>query len=120
MVKRHPVASFFVLAYVITWLAWLPAMLGYQGDLFQVLWTIAQFGPALAGFVVCWYSGVSVRSWALGIIRWRVSPWWYVFAVGVPVPVYGVQDAVFGLLGNPVNLSLGPDQCSPSSLRWCS
>jgi hypothetical protein len=51
-VKRHPVASFFALAYTITWLAWLPAMLGYKGDLGQVLSIIAQFGPAVAALFV--------------------------------------------------------------------
>jgi hypothetical protein len=51
-VKRHPVASFFVLAYAITWLAWLPAMMGYRGDLGEVRSMIAQFGPALAALVL--------------------------------------------------------------------
>jgi hypothetical protein len=41
-VKRHPVASFFVLAYAISWLASIPAALGYG---FMFLFT--QFGPAL-------------------------------------------------------------------------
>jgi hypothetical protein len=31
--KRHPLASFFVLSYAITWLAWLPDILGYRGYL---------------------------------------------------------------------------------------
>jgi len=31
--KRHPLASFLVLAYAITWLAWLPDILGYRGYL---------------------------------------------------------------------------------------
>jgi hypothetical protein len=28
-IERHPVASFFVLTYATSWLAWLPAVLGY-------------------------------------------------------------------------------------------
>ena len=55
--ERHPVASFFVLAYAITWLAWLPDILDYQDDLGQVLAMIAQFGPAQAALVLAWYSG---------------------------------------------------------------
>jgi hypothetical protein len=36
----------------VSWLAWLPEMLGYRGDLKQSLSTIAQFGPALAALVL--------------------------------------------------------------------
>jgi hypothetical protein len=50
-VKRHQVASFFVLAYAISWLASIPVALGYG---FMFLFT--QFGPALAALVVTWYS----------------------------------------------------------------
>ena len=107
-VRRHRVASFFVLAYALTWLAWLPAVLGYGGNLNQVLSLIAQFGPALAALVVTWYSGASVRGWARSIARWRVAPWWYAVAVGLPILLIGVEGAIFGLLGRPIDPSLVP------------
>ena len=106
--KRHRVASFFLLAYALTWLAWLPTVVGYGGDLNQVLSLIAQFGPAVAALVVTWYSGASVRGWARSIVRWRVAPWWYVVAVGLPIVLIAVEGAIFGLLGNPINPSLVP------------
>lgn len=104
-VKRHRVASFFVLAYAITWL---PAVLGYEGDLNQVLALIAQFGPAVAALVVTSYSGASVRGWARSIIRWRVASRWYAVVVGLPILLIVVEGAIFGLLGNPIDLSLVP------------
>jgi membrane protease YdiL (CAAX protease family) len=107
-VKRHPVASFFVLAYAISWLAWLPAMLGYQGGLGQVIMMIAQFGPALAALVFTWYMGASIRGWASSIVRWRVNIRWYVVAVGLPVVLICVQGAVFGLLGYPLDIASVP------------
>ena len=108
-VQRHRVASFFLLAYAVTWLAWLPAVLGYEGDLNQVLSLIAQFGPAVAALVVTWYSGTSVGGWAHSIFRWRVAPWWYVVAIGLPIVLIGVEGAIFGLLGQPIDPSLVSD-----------
>jgi hypothetical protein len=94
-VTLHPVASFFVLAYAISWLASIPAALGYG---FMFLFT--QFGPALAALVVTWYSNASVREWARKIVRWRVAPRWYIIAIGLPLLLVGVQSAVFGLAGD--------------------
>lgn len=107
-IRRHPVASFFVLAYSITWLAWLPDILGYRGDIGQVLMMIAQFGPAIAALFLVWYSGTSFRSWARSIVRWRVKPWWYIVAIGLPVALIFVQGALFGLLGYPLDISSIP------------
>ena len=137
--QRHRVASFFMLAYALTWLAWLPTVLGYGGDLNQVLSLIAQFGPAVAALVVTWYLGASVRGWARSIVRWRVAPRWYVVALGLPILLIGVEGAIFGLLGNLIDPSLVPGSLAaylptlawlplPSSLassghcdtcRWC-
>ena len=107
-VKRHPVASFFVLAYAISWFAWLPDILGFRGDLGQVFSMIAQFGPAVAAFVLLWYTSASIRSWLRSIVRWRVGPWWYVVAMGLPVVLIAVQSAIFGLLGYPLDMASIP------------
>lgn len=105
-IKRHPVASFFVLAYAITWLAWLPAAAGYRGGFNQALSMVAQFGPVLAALALTWYSGSSVREWARKIVRWRVAPSWYAVAIGLPLLLIVAESAVFGLLGNPLDFSL--------------
>ena len=106
--KRHPVASYFVLAYAITWLAWLPDILGYRGDLGQILMMVAQFGPAVAALILVAYTGASVRDWLRGLVRWRVGPWWYVVALGLPVALIAVQGAIFGLLGYPLDVASIP------------
>ena len=85
--SRHPVASFFALAYAISWLGWLPTVLGYRGDLDQNLSMIAQFGPAVAALVLAWCSGASVRAWARQIVRWRASLRWLTAFPGEPVAV---------------------------------
>jgi membrane protease YdiL (CAAX protease family) len=107
-VERHPVASFFVVAYTITWLAWLPNVLGYRGGLGQILMMIAQFGPALAALLLVWYTRSSIRDWLRGIVRWRVGPSWYVVALGLPVVLIGVQGTIFGLLGYPLDMASMP------------
>jgi membrane protease YdiL (CAAX protease family) len=105
---RHPVASFFVLAYAITWLAWLPGILGYRGDLGQVFSMIAQFGPAVAALILIWYTSASMGGWLRGIVRWRVGPRWYAVAIGLPVALIAVQAALFGLLGYPLDMASIP------------
>ncbi len=104
-VKRHPVASFFVLAYAITWLAWLPDILGCRGNLGQMFLMIAQFGPAVAALILTWYTSASIRSWFRSIVRWRVGLWWYAVAIGLPVVLIAVQGALFGLLGYPLDIA---------------
>lgn len=106
-VKVHPVASFFVLTYAISWLAWLPIILGYDG-LNTALSMTAQFSPAVAALLVVLLSGASVRGWVRGIVRWRVSPLWYAVALGLPALLIAVQGTAFGLLGYPINISAVP------------
>src|SRR3712207_1434034 len=84
-VSRHPVVSFVMLAYALSWLAWLLPALGYGGVLGQAGYLAGGFGPAVAAAVVLWYSGGSVRAWARSIVRWRVEPRWYLVALGLPI-----------------------------------
>ena len=105
VVDGRPVASFFVLAYALSWAVWIPTSLGSGG--LATAGTIAgSFGPAVAGAVVTWLDGGSVRTWAGRIVRFRVAPRWYLAAFGLPLVVVGLACAGLVLLGNDVDLSL--------------
>ena len=105
---RHPVASYFVLTYAISWGLWLPIVLGYQGPLRSAFFVAGIFGPALAGAAVTALSGRSVLAWLRGIIRFRVGARWYVVALAFPAVLIGIVSGIYALLGNAVDPSLLP------------
>jgi membrane protease YdiL (CAAX protease family) len=82
LISRHPLYSFFAIAFALTWLLFLPWMAG-GGE--GIPWFT--FGPALAGFTVSalteGWSGVKRILAAIG--RWRVAPVWYLVAIGLPL-----------------------------------
>src|SRR3712207_5376026 len=103
---RHSVATFFALAYAISWPAWLLVASGYGGGGASMM--VAQFGPALAGLATVLLTGSSMRGFIRSLVRWRVASWWYAVAVGLPAVLIGVQGVAFGLVGNPLDLSSVP------------
>jgi membrane protease YdiL (CAAX protease family) len=78
VVKRHPLITFFVLAYAISW-----GFLPIEAVRFMPA------GPLIAALIVA----LLTRGWAglreLGsrMIRWRVRWYWYVVAIGLPLAV---------------------------------
>ena len=99
-VRRHPVATFFLLAYVLTWCL--------------VPWgTFFAPGALLAALVVVSVTEGRTGLRALGsrLVRWRVGWIWYVVAVAVPLGVHAVTIAA--------NLALGASAPSSAPLtRW--
>jgi membrane protease YdiL (CAAX protease family) len=100
-VRRHPLLSFFVLANVMSWLAWLPYILSLNGlgvwdyrfpevlGTSQLLGVLpgAYLGPiASAFFVTAVADGrAGLRRWAGRMWRWRVRWHWYAITLlGVP------------------------------------
>ena len=104
----RPVASFFVLAYAISWLAWSLPILSADDALGTVGFVVGGFGPAVAAAVVTRLAGDSLRAWARPIVRWRVSARWYLTAFAVPVVVVAAASVGLVLLGAPVEFSVLP------------
>ena len=108
-VASHPVVSFFLLAYGISWLGFLPSVLGFAEAFGGLNLLVAQFGPAIAGALVLWYTGGSLREWARGILRWRVPLRWWIATLAIPVVVFGATSLGFAALGYEPELSRLPD-----------
>jgi membrane protease YdiL (CAAX protease family) len=111
-VQRHPVAAFFVLAYALSWLAFIPAALAGGG---QALLVVGAFGPAVAAYLVIRTTGGSVRTWARQLLHWRVQPRYYVFALALPALLFATANGALALLGEDVELSLVAER-APSYL----
>ncbi|KAB1198285.1 MULTISPECIES: CPBP family intramembrane glutamic endopeptidase [Haloferax] len=107
-ITSHPVVSFFVFAYVITWTINAPVLLFDIGPSWTAwgLFTLGALGPFLAATIVLWAGGQSVREWFKPRLRWRVPLRWYVAVVGIPVVFLALGTAMYGLLGYPVDLGV--------------
>ena len=83
LIRRHPLVSFFVLAYGIAWLGAIPFALGA----FPV--PFFPFGPLVAALIVGAASGgrAGTRELLRSMLQWRVAPRWYAFALLVPLAV---------------------------------
>jgi uncharacterized protein len=94
-VSRHRLATFFILAYALSWWAWIPYALGAFPN------PVASFGPFLAALVVL--ALTEGKTGLLGLfrrmIRWRVAPGWYAVALLLPAVLAASATALNVLLG---------------------
>ena len=95
MLRRHPLITFFVLAYALSW--W-PSIL-YALDLSPQ--PIVGFGPFLAALVVLaiTHGKTDIMGLLRRMVRWRVAPVWYAVALLVPVAITVVAAMLNVLLG---------------------
>ncbi len=94
---RSPLLSFWVLAYGISWGAFLFALIpGLRNELQSAAEYVTKFGPALAGLLVVLSLGGAVRrEWFARLVRWRVHPGWYLVALGGPAVLWLAAISVF-------------------------
>ena len=108
LVKRHPLVTFFILAYALSWWAWPLYALGLFPN------PVASFGPFLAAIVV-----LALTEGKVGIVRlfrrmvrWRVAPGWYAVALLLPAVLTAVATMLNVMLGaqtpSPAQLGAGP------------
>lgn len=109
-VRRHPLLSYVLLTYALSWAYWAPLVLsGYTVRLGS---SVSQFpallGPMIAAFVLSALTqGRSgVRALTSRMLRWRVPARWWLFAVGTPLLLLAVAFAA---------LALGPGVSGPGA-----
>jgi uncharacterized protein len=99
LVKRHPLITFFVLMFVLSWWPWPLYAMG-------VPWAISPLlpGPLLAALIVIplTQGWAGLRELGSRMIRWRVGWRWYAVALGIPLAVAAVAVALIVALGAPV------------------
>ncbi len=93
LVSRHPVVAFFLAAYAVTWIVWVPRALVDQGLLDWtwpgVVGRAWSYGPALAAVLVAGLArgGAGPAELWAGLRRWRVGWRWYALVLAVPFVV---------------------------------
>ena len=94
-VRRHPLITFFVLAYALSWWPWILYALDLSPQ------PIAGFGPFLAAIVVLAItrSKTGVVALLRRMVRWRVAPVWYAVALLLPVAITVISAMLNVLLG---------------------
>jgi len=94
-VRRHPLITFFVLAYALSWWPWILYALDLSPQ------PIAGFGPFLAAIVVLAItrSKTGVVALLRRMVRWRVAPVWYAVALLLPVAITVIAAMLNVLLG---------------------
>src|SRR5215208_7210425 len=121
LLARHPLVSFFVMAYAFTWIVWSPWVLGQDGaGLLPIKISQATSGylnaaailagPTLAAFIMTATTEgrEGVRRLLGRFVLWRVGLRWYLFALlGVPLimligtMIYSGDLPNLGALGGP-------------------
>ncbi|MGC5223874.1 CPBP family intramembrane glutamic endopeptidase [Micromonospora sp. DT81.3] len=98
-VSRHPLVSFFLLSYAVSWTLWGIATVGGG----RVAFLLGGFGPLAAALCVTRLTGASVRGWLRTLLVWRVSFGYYLIALLLPVAIYAVINLVLLALGYSLN-----------------
>jgi membrane protease YdiL (CAAX protease family) len=95
LVKRHRLTTFFILAYALSWWAWILYALGVFPN------PVASFGPFLAAIVVLAVTEGKVGLLGLfrRMVRWRVALGWYAVALLLPAVLAASATALNVLLG---------------------
>jgi membrane protease YdiL (CAAX protease family) len=111
LVKRHPIITFFVLTYVLTWAIESPlvfltdSVTDTQG---LVLVILASNVPSVVAIVLTAsvFGRGPLRKLLARLLIWRINPLWYLVVFLGPVVLTGGVVALNALLGGPA-LSLG-------------
>lgn len=111
--QERPLVSFFVLAISLSWVCWLLSFLTGSG----VFFFLGGLGPAAAAAIVAREQG-TLQDWWARVVRWRVSPWFYLFAFGAPVVLYMLPNLLAVATGDALDWSLTVERLPAYAGTW--
>jgi hypothetical protein len=91
VIRRHPVVTFFLLAYALTWAA-IPWQSFFAPGVLVAALIVVSLTEGVAG----------LRAMGSRLIRWRVSWIWYALALAVPLSIKFASIALNTALGAPL------------------
>ncbi len=97
---KHPLVSFFVLAYAITWIFWVPMVFlkDLSHDLVWLALLIGSFGPMFSGIILSIMTKTSKQFWKSNL-KFNNSLTDYIAALGIPLAILFIVLALKKLFG---------------------
>lgn len=119
---KYPLVLYFVLAYLLSWIFWIPRVLivnypNYFNGIIIIsflsnLFFLGVFGPLLAALIVIGLERGKSGLQELGrrCVKWRINIRWYVVVFILPICIFIVVDMIYLLAGGDLGsiLSLNP------------
>lgn len=103
-VMEHPLVVYFVTAFGISWIVWMPLVASAHGLLaggnaFSYFHLLGSLGPLLAALIVTGIAGGTAGLRGLGarMVRWRVGLIRWTMALCGPTALYGLSAALLRL-----------------------
>ena len=95
VIRRHPLATYFVLAFALAWWTWPFVLLNPDSS------PMLPWSPIFAAIIVlaATEGRAGVASLLRATFRWRVAPVWYLVALGVPLALWAIAALVTSVLG---------------------
>lgn len=105
MIRKFPLIAFYILAFLISWLGWVPQTLYARGLLpvnIPLLGFLGGAGPTLAAIIVTWalYGSDGPRQLFAGLGKWRASWTWYALVFVFWFVVAGLALLLMSLRGH--------------------
>jgi uncharacterized protein len=105
LIRRHPLVTFFLLAFAITWVVWVPRAAVSQGlwasDWPSVVGQAWTWAPAIAALLAAALTGGrdALRELGARLVRWRVGWQWYLVVILGPALFSLVVAGIYVVLG---------------------
>src|SRR5215204_4349818 len=98
LMRRHPLVTFFLLVFILTWVVWVPRASGAPLGVVGQAWT---WVPAIAALLAAALTGGrgALRELGSRLVRWRVGWQWYLVVILGPAVFSVAVAGIYTLFG---------------------